>query len=62
MSAADSRLARWPQLGHHEQLAPLSDPDPDLVDRIRDGLEAHKRRLRDATPMAIYPAHHAQEL
>lgn len=37
-------------------------PPAPLVERIRKGLDLHKRRLRDATPHPEWPARQPREL
>lgn len=45
-----------------EQLAPFAEPEPELVDRIREGVDEHKRRNRESTPIAWDRKHPGSEL
>ncbi|HEY9145080.1 MAG TPA: hypothetical protein VIN36_00190 [Thiobacillus sp.] len=45
-----------------EQLAPFAEPEPALVDRIREGVDEHKRRNRESTPIAWDRKHPGSEL
>lgn len=45
-----------------EQLAPFAEPEPDLIEKIRDGIDEHKRRNRESTPIAWDRKHPGSEL